>query len=85
MQRAKQTTKSSNKAVVTAENRARQKPRSAKRQAAVVSAKSRLQQARADEVRTEMLHYTIGQFNNDAFETFTTSVLQRISEMSNEK
>lgn len=39
--------------------------------------------ARENEVRTEMLHFTIGQFNSDAFDTFTTSGFQRITDLLN--
>ena len=45
--------------------------------------KKRLQQARENEVRTEMLHFTVGQFNSDAFDTFTTSGFQRITDVVN--
>ena len=80
LKQAKQDTRSANKTVVTAENKARQNPKSTKRQASVTSAKKKLQQAREEEVRTEMLHFTIGQFNSDAFDTFITSGFQRITD-----
>ena len=51
--------------------------------ASVTSAKKKLQQAREEEVRTEMLHFTIGQFNSDAFDTFITSGFQRITDLLN--
>ena len=41
--------------------------------------------ARENEVRTEMLHFTVGQFNSDAFDTFTTSGFQRITDLLNEE
>ena len=85
LKQAKQDTRSANKAVNTAENKARHKPKSTKRQASVDSAKKRLQQARENEVRTEMLHFTVGQFNSDAFDTFTTSGFQRITDLLNEE
>ena len=49
----------------------------------MTSAKKKLQQAREEEVRTEMLHFTIGQFNSDAFDTFITSGFQRITDLLN--
>ena len=39
--------------------------------------------ARENEVRSEMLHFTVGQFNSDAFDTFTTSGFQRITDLLN--
>ena len=36
-------------------------------------------------IRTEMLHFTVGQFNSDAFDTFTTSGFQRITDLLNEE
>jgi len=48
----------------------------------MTSAKKKLQQAR-EEVRTEMLHFTIGQFNSDSFDTFITSGFQRITDLLN--
>ena len=83
LKQAKQDTRSANKTVVTAENKARQNPKSTKRQASVTSAKKKLQQAREEEVRTEMLHFTIGHFNSDAFDTFITSGFQRITDLLN--
>ena len=83
LQQAKQETRNANKAVIKAENKSRHKPNSTKRQASVDSAKKRLQQAREEEVRTEMLHFTVGQFNSDAFDTFTTSGFQRITDLLN--
>lgn len=81
LKQAKRDTRSANKAVVTAESKVRHKPNSSKRQNAVISSKIRLQQAREKEVRTEMLNSTIGQFNNNAFDVFTTSALQKFNDL----